>query len=327
MGDFNIEIIRNKKVALIGVGALGTVIANQLVRIGVGEIRLIDRDFVEESNLQRQMLFDEQDAKERLPKAIAAVQKLEQINSKVTLTPFITDVHAGTIESLVQGVDIILDGTDNMETRFLINDVSVKYNIPWVYGGAIHSRGVSTTIIPMKTPCFRCLFHQVQSQHGQTCDTVGVLGPVVHIIASLQVAEALKLLKNDFSLIRKDMIQVDIWNHDIDFLPIENNINPNCPCCQQKIFEYLHRQVEDNLLSQLCGRDSIQITPSSKRKVNLAIWEEKWSSLGHTERNPFLLRLHYQSYRLTLFTDGRLLIQGTDDPKIARRIYAQLMGH
>lgn len=147
MGDFNIEIIRNKKVALIGVGALGTVIANQLVRIGVGEIRLIDRDFVEESNLQRQMLFDEQDAKERLPKAIAAVQKLEQINSKVTLTPFITDVHAGTIESLVQGVDIILDGTDNMETRFLINDVSVKYNIPWVYGGAIHSRGVSTTII------------------------------------------------------------------------------------------------------------------------------------------------------------------------------------
>lgn len=327
MGDFNIEIIRNKKVALIGVGALGTVIANQLVRIGVGEIRLIDRDFVEESNLQRQMLFDEQDAKERLPKAIAAVQKLEQINSKVTLTPFITDVHAGTIESLVQGVDIILDGTDNMETRFLINDVSVKYNIPWVYGGAIHSRGVSTTIIPMKTPCFRCLFHQVQSQHGQTCDTVGVLGPVVHIIASLQVAEALKLLKNDFSLIRKDMIQVDIWNHDIDFLPIENNINPNCPCCQQKIFEYLHRQVQDNLLSQLCGRDSIQITPSSKRKVNLAIWEEKWSSLGHTERNPFLLRLHYQSYRLTLFTDGRLLIQGTDDPKIARRIYAQLMGH
>lgn len=327
MGDFNIEIIRNKKVALIGVGALGTVIANQLVRIGVGEIRLIDRDFVEESNLQRQMLFDEQDAKERLPKAIAAVQKLEQINSKVTLTPLITDVHAGTIESLVQGVDIILDGTDNMETRFLINDVSVKYNIPWVYGGAIHSRGVSTTIIPMKTPCFRCLFHQAQGQHGQTCDTVGVLGPVVHIIASLQVAEALKFLKNDFSLIRKDMIQVDIWNHDIDFLPIENNINPNCPCCQQKKFEYLHRQVEDNLLSQLCGRDSIQITPSSKRKVNLAIWEEKWSSLGHTERNPFLLRLHYQSYRLTLFTDGRLLIQGTDDPKIARRIYAQLMGH
>lgn len=327
MGDFNIEILRNKKVSLIGVGALGTVIANQLVRIGVGEIRLIDRDFVEESNLQRQMLFDEQDAKERLPKAIAAVQKLEQINSKVTLTPFITDVHAGTIESLVQGVDIILDGTDNMETRFLINDVSVKYNIPWVYGGAIHSRGVSTTIIPMKTPCFRCLFHQAQSQHGQTCDTVGVLGPVVHIIASLQVAEALKFLKNDFSLIRKDMIQVDIWNHDIDFLPIENNINPNCPCCQQKIFEYLHRQVEDNLLSQLCGRDSIQITPSSKQKVNLAIWEKKWSSLGHTERNPFLLRLHYQSYRLTLFTDGRLLIQGTDDPKIARRIYAQLMGN
>lgn len=327
MKGFALKGIENKRVALVGVGALGTFIANRLVRAGVGELRVIDRDFVEESNLQRQLLFDEEDAHARLPKAIAAANKLKQFNSDVTLIPYVADLHPGTAEDLIGEVDLILDGTDNLETRFLINDVSVKHQIPWIYGGVIQARGISTTIIPGKTPCFRCLFHKATGQHGQTCDTVGVLAPIVNIIAGLQVSEAIKILMGQDLHLQKQLIQIDIWNHDLDFLPIEHAVNPHCPACQLKMYDYLEQRLEEQLFSQMCGRDSIQITPRSKQTLDLKQWQKKWSRLGKTERNPFLLRLYFQEYRVTLFPDGRLLVQGTSDQLIAKKIYTQLMGH
>lgn len=326
MHEFSQTDFDTKKVALVGVGALGTVIANRLVRAGVGELRLIDRDFVEESNLQRQMLFDERDAAERLPKAVAATRKLRLFNPEIKFIPFVDDLHPGTVEDMIQGVDLILDGTDNMETRFLLNDVSIKHRIPWIYGGVIQSRGVTTTIVPGKTPCFRCLFHQATGQHGQTCDTVGVISPIVNIIAALQVTEAFKLLSHNYTNLQKQLIQVDIWNHDVDYLPIEQSINPDCPACQQHSYDYLDRKQVDQLFSQLCGRDSIQITPHNKQKINLERWQKKWSGLGKTERNSFLLRLFFQGYRITLFPNGRVLVQGTNDMLVAKKIYSQLMG-
>lgn len=326
MEEFKPEKLRKKKVALVGVGALGTVIANHLARVGIGELRLIDRDYVEESNLQRQVLFNEEDAQRQLPKAIAAMEKLQRINPSVTLIPHVTHLQPSNAHELIAGVDLILDGTDNLETRFLINDLSIKYNIPWIYGGVIHSRGVSATIIPRVTPCFRCLFDRPHGAHGQTCDTVGVLSPIVNIVAAFQVAEALKLLTDSLTVLRKQMLQINIWNHDLDYLPIENGINPACPCCQQHKYEFLEQKIDEKLFSQLCGRDSIQITPSTKQNINLTHWQEKWANLGNTEINPFLLRLNYQNYRITLFKDGRVIIQGTTDDNVAKKMYSQLIG-
>jgi molybdopterin/thiamine biosynthesis adenylyltransferase len=318
--------LQSKAVTLIGVGALGTVIANHLVRAGIGELRLVDRDFVEESNLQRQMLFDERDAKEKTPKAIAASQKLKKINSEVRIIPHVEDVHPATIEDLIEGSDLIMDATDNMETRFLINDVSVKYRIPWIYGGAVRSRGMTMTIIPGKTPCFRCLFHGSYEQHGETCDTVGVIAPVVHIVASYQTSEALKLLIEQSSALQKDFIQLDVWYNDFDVMPLSNSINENCPCCQKKNFEYLDHQSSEAFVSQLCGRDSIQISPPKKQNIDFITWEKRWAPLGNVERTPFLLRLIYDSYRLTLFQDGRFLVQGTDSINEAKQLYAKFIG-
>jgi molybdopterin/thiamine biosynthesis adenylyltransferase len=325
-GNASQSRLHTKIVTLIGAGALGTVIANHLVRAGIGELRLVDRDVVEESNLQRQMLYDEKDVKSKAPKAIAASQKLKRINSEVNIIPHVQDVNPSTIEDIVLGSHLIMDATDNMETRFLMNDVSIKHNIPWIYGGAIRSRGMTMTIIPEKTPCLRCLFHGSYEQHGETCDTVGVLGPLVHIVASYQAVEALKLLVGHDSSLQKDFMQLDIWYNDFDVMPLSSSMNETCPCCQMKQFDYLTHQSNETLFSQLCGRDSVQINPSKKQDINFDVWEKKWAALGKVERTPFLLRLIYESYRLTLFKDGRLLIHGTNNITEAKQIYAKIIG-
>jgi molybdopterin/thiamine biosynthesis adenylyltransferase len=325
-GSVSQSLLHSKTVTLIGAGALGTVIANHLVRAGIGELRLVDRDVVEESNLQRQMLYDERDVLNKSPKAISASEKLQRINSEVTIVPYVQDINPSTIEDIVLGSHLIMDATDNMETRFLLNDISVKYSIPWIYGGAIRSRGMTMTIIPGITPCFRCLFHGSFEQHGETCDTVGVLGPLVHIVASYQTAEALKLLVEHDPSVQKDFIQLDIWYNDFDVMPLSNSTNETCPCCKMKQFDYLNQQTNETLYSQLCGRDSVQICPSIKQDINFDVWEKRWGALGKVERTPFLLRLLYQTYRLTLFQDGRLLIQGTNNFTEAKQIYTKIIG-
>lgn len=320
------EKLNSKIVTIIGIGALGTALANHLVRAGVGEVRLIDRDFVEESNLQRQMLFDEQDALHQVPKAIAAARKLAAINSEVKIIPFVEDVNITNIEAIIEGSHLILDGTDNMMTRFLINDVSVKHNIPWIYGGVVHSRGMTTTIIPNKTPCFRCLFPNSASTQGETCDTVGVLSTVVHIIASYQATESLKVLIEDYSSLREEMLQLDVWDNDIDLFPFQNSLNENCPCCQDKNFEFLLNNHSQKLITSLCGRNTVQINPNIPQSICLEDYYSKWEKIGTVKLTPYLLRLDYEDYQLSLFQSGRLLIQGTTDALVAKRLYSTLVG-
>lgn len=324
-GELSQEKLSNKIVTIVGVGALGTALANHLVRAGVGEIRLVDRDFVEESNLQRQMLFDEKDASDHLPKVIAAKKKLVSINSSVTIKSFIEDINCNNIEEIVIGSHLILDGTDNMMTRFLINDISQKLKIPWIYGGAVHSRGMTTTIIPNKTPCFRCLFPDFEIGHGETCDTVGVLSTVVHIIAAYQATEALKLLIEQEHSVREEMIQLDVWKNDFDLFPFQFSLNEQCPCCQKGDFEFLNKQSND-FVSSLCGRETIQITPSKQKLIDFDDVIKKWENIGELKQTPYLLRLTYEHYKLSLFKNGRLLIQGTNDKEVAKRLYTTLVG-
>lgn len=325
-GEISQAKLQQKIVTIIGIGALGTTMANHLVRSGVGEVRLIDRDFVEESNLQRQMLFDEADARKQIPKAIAAAEKLTTINSKVKITAYIENVDARNIEALVEGSDLILDGTDNMMTRFLINDVSIKHNIPWIYGGVVHSRGMTTTIIPNTTPCFRCIFPNLESGHGETCDTVGVLSTAVHIVASYQATEALKLLIEDKSSIREEMIQLDVWKNDFDLFPFQLSLNETCVCCQKREFQFLTDQLAGQIVSTLCGRNAIQIIPASSKTIDFSNFYQTWSRIGEVIQTPYLLKLSYEKYQLSLFSNGRMLVQGTNDKTVAKRLYTTLVG-
>lgn len=315
-----------KTVTIIGMGALGTALSNHLVRAGIGELRIVDRDFVEESNLQRQMLFDEIDARDHVPKVVAAKQKLAMINSSVKINSFIEDVNFTNIENLVAGSDLILDGTDNMMTRFLINDVSIKLAIPWIYGGVVHSRGMTTSVIPNKTPCFLCLFPTFESGHGETCDTVGVLSTVVHIIAAYQATEALKLLIEDETFLREEMIQLDVWKNDFDLFPFQHSLNEACPCCQKRQFKFLSNERSGPLVSSLCGRNAIQVTPVPAKTVDFSDFYHKWSKIGEVTQTPYLLKLRYQEYQVSLFNNGRLLVQGTNDLTIAKRLYSTLIG-
>lgn len=322
------EQLAKKKAAIVGMGALGTVIADHLVRAGVGHVRMIDRDFVEESNLQRQMLYDENDAQEHLPKAVAAARKLRRINSGVNIEGIIADLHAGNAESLLADVDLILDGTDNFQVRYLINDVAIRHDIPWIYGGAVRSRGMFAVILPGVTPCFRCLFPHAPAGRGETCDTVGVLGPLVSIVASYQAAEALKLLVGAASELNPYLEQIDIWQNDHDQLSISDGRNPDCPACVRKQLDYLDTpMVHSEEFAVLCGRDTVQIRPARHRPIDLPSLARRFEPLGPVEHNRFLLRFHIEGHTLVFFQDGRMLIQGTDDLTVARSLYAKYVGH
>ncbi|MGG1661910.1 ThiF family adenylyltransferase [Brevibacillus sp. NRS-1366] len=328
IGKHGQELLSQKKVVIVGMGALGTVLANHMVRAGVGYVRIIDRDFVEESNLQRQMLYDEEDARQHLPKAMAAVAKLQAINSSVRMEGIIADVHAGNAESLLSDADVILDGSDNFQIRYIINDVAVKHGIPWVYGGAVSSRGMFAVIRPQITPCFRCIFPHAPVGRGETCDTVGVIGPLVHVIASYQATEAIKLLVGATAQLNTHLEQIDLWQNDCDFLPIAEGKNPTCPACGKKEFEYLnlHGKESEEFVT-LCGRDTVQISPTQPRSVDFSTLSKRLSVLGLVEQNRFLLRFHVDNCTLVFFEDGRVLVQGTHDITTARTLYAKYVGH
>ena len=312
---------------ILGCGALGTVHAEALCRAGVGTLRIIDRDFVEESNLQRQTLFTEDDARAVLPKAVAAQRRLGQINSEVRVEVLVADINANNIESLVQGAACVLDATDNFETRFLINDAAIKHQIPWVYGAAVGSYGVSMTVLPQQTPCLRCVLEKLPAPGSSpTCDTAGVLSPIVNVIASVQVAEALKILSGNIRRINRRMLCFDVWENSYRQIEIANvRDEGDCPCCQLRRFEFLEG-VGSSAATALCGRDSVQISVRQGSGLNLKELAQRLKAVGKVQINEFLLRLTVDQFEIAVFPDGRGIVRGTKDVQVARSLYAKYVG-
>jgi adenylyltransferase/sulfurtransferase len=316
------------RVTLCGCGALGTVLANALVRAGVGHLRLIDRDFIEMSNLQRQVLFDEHDVAENLPKAEAAARKLAAINSSVHVDPVVTDIDRTNILELVGDADLILDGTDNFEVRYLINDAAVKLNKPWVYGGCIGSHGQTMTILPGQTPCLRCVFEAAPAPgEAGTCETAGVLGPIVNIIASLQAVEALKILSGRIESINRELMYLDVWDNvqrRIKIAPLLGKVD--CPCCQQRRFEWLEG-AQGSQTTSLCGRNAVQVSQRTAARLNFEEMAHHLEEMGEVSYNRFLLKFNAEGFEFTVFPDGRAIIKGTADVDKARTLYAKYVGH
>jgi adenylyltransferase/sulfurtransferase len=328
IGNDGQEKLLKGRVTLIGCGALGTVIANHVVRAGVGFVRIVDRDFIELHNLQRQVLFDEKDVAEGLPKAEAAARKLRAINSQVQVEPVVTDVDRTNVLDLCRDTDLILDGSDNFEVRYLINDAAMKLSKPWVYGGCIGSLGQSMTIIPGETPCLRCVFEAAPGPgEAATCETAGVVAPAVSIIASLQTTEALKLLVGRRETINRELIYIDVWENIYKKVKIAGlNGKVDCPCCGRGEFEWLEGK-HGATTTRLCGRNAVQVSHRTSIPLRFEELARNLGDAGTVSFNKFLLRFDQGEYCFTVFPDGRAIIQGTDDPDKARTLYAQYIGH
>ena len=311
------------RVAIVGCGAIGAAAANLLVRAGVGHLRVIDRDFVEPSNLQRQTLFDESDALNVLPKAVAAERKLRSINSSVSVEGVVADLSPPNAEELLDRVDVLLDGTDNFETRFLVNDVAVKSSRPWIYAAAVASYGLTMAICPGATACLACLFESGAARGlEETCDTIGVLGPIVNLIASLEVAEALKILSGHPETLHGRLLSCDVWTGRMQSIGVARN--PDCRACVQREFTYLEGEVQPRIT--MCGRDSVQIHERA-RSLDLSVLEARLRPLvDNVRQNDYLLRFRIAPYEMTVFADGRAILKGTKDPAVARSLYARYIG-
>lgn len=327
LGEAGQQKLSTARVLLCGCGALGSVLANTLVRAGVGFVRLVDRDFLELNNLQRQVLYDEEDVRAELPKAIAATEKLRRINSQVEIEPLVVDVDATNIEKLSGDVDMILDGTDNFETRFLINDVAVKRGLPWVYGGVIGSEGQTMTILPGDTACLRCLMSEPPPPGATpTCDSAGILGPVVNIIASMQASEAIKILSGNAKAVSRFLTVFELWDNrirQIDVSKLRESVD--CATCKRGEYDWLDGQ-RGSQTAVLCGRNAVQLSPPEPTELSLDAMAEKLAGIGRVTRNKYLLRLAVDDYLITLFPDGRAIVGGTDDIAAARTVYAKYVG-
>jgi molybdopterin/thiamine biosynthesis adenylyltransferase len=327
IGDDGQARIAQSKVVIIGCGALGAVQAETLARAGVGELVLVDRDFVEESNLHRQIMFDESDALNRLPKSVASAARIARVNSEIRVEAVVTDVNFENIEEIIAGASIVMDGTDNFETRFLINDACVKTQTPWVYGAAVGSYGLTMTIVPGRSPCLRCVLEALPDPgSGPTCDTAGVIMPIVTAIASVQSAEALKLLTGHEAELHRSLITIDLWDFQFKRLDLSRFDSPgDCPACRIGEFEFL-RGTGRQVATTLCGRNAVQIAPSGRTSVDLAALAQRLASAGDVAFNDFLLRFRVDDYDITVFRDARSIIRGTTDPAIARGLYARYIG-
>lgn len=326
------EALARSSVLVVGCGALGSMQAEMLARTGVGRLRLVDRDFVERSNLHRQVLYTEQDAAERLPKAIAAAARIGQINSEITVEPLVKDVNHTNIEQLVDNIDLILDGTDNFETRYLINDAAVKLRKPWIYGAAVGAHGLQMTIRPGSSPCLRCLFPEIPAPGtSPTCDTAGVTLPIIATVVSWQVTEAIKLLTGQLERLHGALLQFDLWENRQTRLRLDQLTGSNqCPTCVGECYEFLEVQA-GQMVTSLCGREMIQICPpAGNSAVNHVIDLPKLAvqlrNVGEVSYNEYLLKFRTDEFEITVFPDARCLIKGTDDPKVARSLYARYLG-
>jgi adenylyltransferase/sulfurtransferase len=310
-----------------GCGALGSMVANWLVRAGVGHVRIVDRDFVEISNLQRQVLFDEADAQAGMPKAVAAAEKLRRANASVTVEPIVADLDASNIETLCEGMDVVIDGTDNFETRFLLNDVCMKNRLPWVYGGCVGAEGQVMAILPGETACLRCLMPECPAPGSTpTCDTAGILGPIVGVIASMEAIEALKILAGRREAVSRHLTVVDLWQNtvrQIDIRSLRDQVD--CPTCKHGDYPWLSGRL-GNRAATLCGRNAVQLSHPGA-SIDLVSLAEKLQGLGAVTRNPYLVRFKVEGYELTIFPDARAIIAGVDDIAVARAIYAKYIGN
>lgn len=314
-------------VVIIGCGALGAVAAETLARAGVGHLTLVDRDFVEESNLQRQIIFEESDALERLPKAIAAANRLARVNSDIEVEPVISDVNYENVEEIIAGADVVIDGTDNFETRFLINDACLKTKTPWIYGAAVGSYGLTMTIVPPISPCLRCVLEAMpEPGSGPTCDTAGVIMPIVTTIASIQAAEAMKLLTGRIGDLHRSLIRIDVWDFQFNRLDLSAfNDQDRCPACRNGEFEFL-RGAGRQVTTTLCGRNAVQVARSGAGALDFPALSERLKPAGEVAFNDFLLRFRVDGYDITVFRDARSIIRGTTDPAVARSLYARYIG-
>ena len=324
IGETGQEKLKNSRLLLVGCGALGASHAEILARAGVGFLRIVDRDFVEYSNLQRQTLYSESDANERLPKAAAAKNRLAAINSEIEIDAVVADVNHSNVETFIKDVDLILDGTDNFQIRYLINDACVKLKKPWIYGAAVSSYGATMTIFPHETPCLRCIFEEIPNAgSAPTCETAGVIQPIITSVSAIQTTEALKILTGNFDALHKSLIQIDVWNNDWRKIKL-GAPNHDCECCAKRNFEFLDAEnVEYSAV--LCGRNAVQIAPKPTQ-INLETLAEKLKIHGVVKLNEYLLRLTLNDYELTVFRDARAVIRGTDDVSTARSIYAKYVG-
>lgn len=329
IGEEGQRRLLQSRVVLLGCGALGTVIANTLVRAGVGHLRLCDRDFIEPNNLQRQVLFDEDDIAAGLPKAHAAAIKLARINSAVVVEPMVVDVNHANIERLAEGCSLLLDGTDNFETRFLINDLAVKSDRPWVYGAVIGATGLCMTVLPRDTPCLRCIFEEAPPPElNPTCDTAGVLSPAVNLVASFQAMEAIKLLVGRRDEVIRSLTQIDAWTGRVAQLNVQSARDAgNCPCCKEGNFAYLQGKFAGTTTT-LCGRDAVQINPGPSARVDLSAIADKLRPVaqGEIRVNRFMLQARVDGFDLTVFPDARAIIKPLKDPDRARVLYAKYVG-
>lgn len=317
--------LSDARVLIVGCGALGCAQAEMLARAGVGRLRIVDRDFVEFSNLQRQTLFSEADASARLPKAIAAKGRLSAINSEIKIEPIVADVNNSNVESLIKGCDLVVDGTDNFQVRYLLNDACVKNGVAWIYGAAVSSYGTTMTIIPGETPCLRCIFTEIpDAGSSPTCDTAGVIMPIIMAIAGTQVTEALKLIVGDLDSLHRSLLQLDVWTSETHSIKL-GSPDPKCKTCGQHDYEFLDAQTSE-FSAVLCGRDAVQIAPSGANDIDLRTLAKRLMPLGDVKQNEYLLRFSSECNELTIFRDGRAIIKGTDDIPTARSLYARYIG-
>jgi molybdopterin/thiamine biosynthesis adenylyltransferase len=310
------------RVTIVGCGATGSALASLLARAGVGTIRIIDRDYVEPSNLQRQSLFEEADAAESLPKAIAAARKIAAFNSGIAIEPQVADLTPENIEALLEPAQLILDGTDNFETRYLINDFAVKNSIPWIYTAAVGSYGVTLNVLPGKTACLSCIFSDPPQGTFETCETAGILNSAVNLVASIAATEAVKLLVGADERLRHTLLSFDVWRNERAELAAHKP-RSGCRTCGEHQFPHLAGEGRPHIT--LCGRNSVQIH-ERHRSVDFAQMSERLKPLGAVRHNDFVLKFWHEPYEMTLFPDGRAIIKGTIDKTIAKSLYARYVG-
>ena len=315
------ERICRSNVAVVGCGAIGASVCTLLARAGVGTLRIIDRDYVEASNLQRQVLFDEEDARQSLPKAEAARRKLLAINSEIRVESHTTDLTPRTV-SLLEDADLVLDCTDNFETRYLINDFSIKTGKPWIYAAAVGSYAVTMNVLPTKTACLACIFPQPPTGTFATCETAGILSSTANYVASVQVAEALKLLVGDHTRLRRTLLSGDLWTNERSEISTSQP-RPSCRVCGERFFDHLDGKAHPPIT--LCGRNSVQIH-ERERPVDFLEISSRLEPHGSVRYNDMVLKFWREAYEMTLFRDGRAIIKGTTDPAVARSLYARFVG-
>jgi molybdopterin-synthase adenylyltransferase len=314
--------LASARVAVVGCGATGSALASLLARAGVGSLRIVDRDYVEPSNLQRQSLFDESDAAESLPKAIAAARKISAFNSQIVVEARVADLMPANVESLLGGVQLILDGTDNFETRYLLNDFALRSSLPWIYTAAVGSYGVTLNVLPGKTACLTCLFPKLPRGSFETCETAGILNSAVNLAASIAATEAIKLLLGADEWVRRTLLSFDVWSNQRAEVNAQNP-QPGCRTCGDR--DFVHLAGEGRAHITLCGRNSVQIH-ERHRPIDFFEISLRLKPHGVVRHNDFVLKFWPDPYEMTLFPDGRAIIKGTTDSAVARSLYARYVG-